>query len=83
MKKIIAISFLSVLANFTQASLVSQHGEEFATMINMTGKLCAKAVRITSLQQTDVFEVECVEYRGGKGKVQYIVNLMNGTVYRR
>lgn len=82
MKKLLAITILSISANFTHASLASQHGEQFATLIGLNGLLCAKVDRITPLKRSNTYEVNCLEFRGVKGNIQYIVNMATGIAFR-
>jgi hypothetical protein len=54
-----------------------------ATLINLNGQLCAQVVNVQPLQVRDqVFEVTCTEYRGGTGKVRYLVDGSTGTASR-
>jgi hypothetical protein len=58
-------------------------GDMIATAINLSGNLCAVVQSVVPLQVgggDKVFEVECVEYRGGRGTVRYIVDTRSGTV---
>ena len=67
-----------------QSRALQEHGELIATAINLNGLLCAKVVSATPIAvQSDVFVVTCIEYRGGRGRVEYIVNAKTGDAYRR
>jgi len=52
-------------------------------IINTNGMLCAEVVSVSPLKQKDVYEVRCIEYRGGTGTVDYIMNAREGTAFRR
>lgn len=54
-----------------------------ALMLNLNGHLCAEVVRITPLNQPKVYEVRCIEYRGGKGTVDYMLDMNTGVGWRR
>lgn len=50
-----------------------------ATIINLNRHLCAKVVAISPLQMRDgVYEVTCIEYRGGTGTVRYLLDARAG-----
>lgn len=51
--------------------------------INLTGNLCAKVVSVHKLEVPDYFEVRCIEYRGGTGTVDYLVNFKEQKVIKR
>jgi hypothetical protein len=52
---------------------MAEYGETIATGLNLNGLLCARVVDVKPLRVSgDVFEVTCIEYRGGTGKVRYI-----------
>ena len=51
-------------------------------VINARGYPCARVVSITPLEvRPDVYEVECIEYRGGKGKKTYMLDAINNQVW--
>lgn len=54
-----------------------------ALMLNLNGHLCAEATRITPLKQPKVYEVRCIEYRGGRGTVDYVLDMNTGVGWRR
>ena len=54
-----------------------------ATFLNLKGHLCAKVVNVSKLSIPDTYEVRCIEYRGGSGTVDYIVNVKSGEAFRR
>ncbi|MEG6550178.1 hypothetical protein V6C53_08080 [Desulfocurvibacter africanus] len=54
-----------------------------AALINLNGHLCADVIGVYKLNQPDIYEVECIEYRGGNGRVDYLVNLKQGTAIPR
>lgn len=57
--------------------------EMMATFLNLKGQLCAKVANVSKLSMPDTYEVRCIEYRGGSGTVDYIVNLKSGEVFKR
>lgn len=58
--------------------------EMMATLINMNGKLCAKVISVRRLDvDPKKFEVRCIEYRGGDGTIDYIVDTGTGLVHER
>lgn len=58
--------------------------EGMAFLINANGFLCAKVININTLSINDkTYEVRCIEYRGGSGAVDYIVDLGTGRVFKR
>ena len=56
--------------------------EQVATFINLNGFLCAEVTGVRPLSSTDTYEVTCVEYRGGSGKVRYILNARSGVAFK-
>lgn len=56
---------------------------ELALFINLTGNLCAKVLSVQKLDLPDYFEVRCIEYRGGTGTVDYLVNFKEQKVIRK
>lgn len=62
----------------------TESGETIATIINLNGLLCAKVTDVRPLRvQADVYEVTCIEYRGGTGTVRYIVNADTGLAFKQ
>jgi len=60
-----------------------QARQEVAALINSNGQLCAEVVDVRPLRMREnVFEVTCVEYRGGSSRVRYLVDGPNGTASR-
>jgi hypothetical protein len=53
-----------------------------AMLINLNGFLCATVIEINPLHARDQYEVTCIEYMGGTGKVRYILNMENGLAFR-
>jgi len=50
-----------------------------ATIINLNHHLCAQVLEISPLQMRDgVYEVTCIEYRGGTGTVRYMLDARAG-----
>lgn len=56
--------------------------EKIATVINLNGHLCASVTDVRPLELKDVYEVTCVEYRGGSGEVRYIMNARQGSAFK-
>ena len=53
-----------------------------AALINLNGHLCAEPVDVRPLKvRQSAFEVTCIEYRGGSGRVRYIVDGASGTAW--
>lgn len=62
---------------------VAEAQHAVAGLINLNGHLCAKVENVQPLQMREqVFEVTCTEYRGGSGKVRYLVDGSTGTASR-
>lgn len=51
-----------------------------ATLINLNGMLCAEVISVTPLRTRDRYEVECIEYRGGRHRATYVVDVSRGAV---
>lgn len=81
-KKLLCASILA-LALWGGNALANDVDEMLATFINLKGHLCAKVVKVAPLTQKDTYEVRCIEYRGGSGTVDYIVNVKSGQVIKR
>lgn len=65
------------------SAAMAEKGEMIATVLNLNGLLCAQVTDVKPLKVGgDVFEVTCVQYRGGSATTQYIVNSSDGTAYR-
>ncbi|WP_206377610.1 zinc ribbon domain-containing protein [Sphingobium sp. TB-6] len=61
-----------------------ESAEAIATVINLNGHLCARVTNVAPLRMRDsVYEVTCVEYRGGTGTVRYIVNANTGVAFQQ
>lgn len=82
MKKIIITLMLLAMPCLAFAEQ-GEGDKEFALFINLTGNLCAKVVSVHKLEVPDYFEVRCIEYRGGTGTVDYLVNFKEQKVIRR
>lgn len=84
-KKNLLLIFLVVSALLSTPSLASNEAElkeKVATIINLNGYLCAKVLDIRPLEvRPNVYEVTCVEYRGGSGKKVYMLDAANGTAW--
>ena len=61
-----------------------ESAEAIATVINLNGHLCARVTDVAPLKVSgSVYEVTCVEYRGGTGKVRYVVNSDTGAAFKQ
>ncbi|WP_420465582.1 hypothetical protein [Panacagrimonas sp.] len=60
-----------------------QSPEEIAaTLLNLNGHLCAEVQSIRRPEsRDDLFEVQCVEYRGGKAQKAYMVDAASGKAW--
>ncbi|MCL4069329.1 hypothetical protein M3484_22480 [Pseudomonas sp. GX19020] len=56
--------------------------EQVATVINLNGHLCARVTDVRPLEQSNTYEVTCIEYRGGSGTVRYIMNAATGVAFK-
>lgn len=81
MKKIIISLILLALPSMAFAE--DDTDKALRLFINLTGNLCAKVVSIHKLEVPDYFEVRCIEYRGGTGTVDYLVNFEEQKVIKR
>ena len=81
MKKIILTLAMTLLC--IGSAFADEAEDMMATFLNLKRNLCAKVVNISKLQIPDTYEVRCIEYRGGTGTVDYIVNVKTGEVYKR
>ena len=81
MKKII-ISLI-ILALPSMAFAEDNTDKALRLFINLTGNLCAKVVSVHKLEVPDYYEVRCIEYRGGTGTVDYLVNFEEQKVIKR
>lgn len=61
----------------------SRNHANMATLLVLNGLLCAEAIEVRKLAQDGKYEVRCIEYRGGSGTVDYIVDLDTGKAFRR
>lgn len=81
MIKWIGIALVLCLLLSTTASAMTKEelNTLIATALNMNGLLCAEVVNVVPLKVSDnVYEVTCIEYRGGTGKKTYIYNAATG-----
>lgn len=81
MKKIIISLILLALPSMAFAE--DNTDKALRLFINLTGNLCAKVVSVHKLEVPDYFEVRCIEYRGGTGTVDYLVNFKEQKVIKR
>lgn len=80
---ILLLCFTAILAFPVTSRATSDAEEMMATFLNLKGQLCATIVNIAPLKIKDTYEVRCIEYRGGSGTVDYIVNVSTGEVFKR
>lgn len=81
MKKIIISLILLALPSMACAE--DDADKALRLFINLTGNLCAKVVSVHKLEVPDYYEVRCIEYRGGTGTVDYLVNFEEQKVIKR
>lgn len=56
--------------------------ESIALILNLNSLLCAKVVEVNQLEaRPTLLEVRCIEYRGGTGTKNYIVDLDSGKAF--
>ena len=85
MKKII-VSFLTMVILAPASALATEKkdvDEMLATLLNLQGYLCARVINVVPLDLPKHYEVRCIEYRGGQGTVDYIINLETGRAIKR
>jgi hypothetical protein len=75
------IFFVSATPSFAMTE--SELKTVIAAMLNTQGYLCARVTSVTPLNQADTYEVRCIEYQGGTGTVDYILNAQTGTAFKR
>lgn len=62
--------------------LANPDTESVATILNLNGLLCAKVLDIRPLKvRPHVFEVTCIEYRGGRATKTYTLDLDKATAW--
>nr|DAQ98197.1 MAG TPA: exopolysaccharide production protein [Caudoviricetes sp.] len=81
MKKIIISLILLALPSMAFAE--DNTDKALRLFINLTGNLCARVVSVHKLEVPDYYEVRCIEYRGGTGTVDYLVNFEEQKVIKR
>lgn len=52
-----------------------------ALLLNKNDLLCAEVLGFTALKQKDVYEVECIQFRKGKGRKTYILDMATGSAW--
>lgn len=69
-------------SNTSNTSVSTASKEQTATLLNLNGLLCAEVIDIKPLKvKQDVYEVTCIEYRGGSGTKTYLMNTTKGTAW--
>jgi hypothetical protein len=83
MRKTKLASYITILALCFSSPSVAKDKllEEVATIINLNGHLCAEVTDVRPLEQANTYEVTCIEYRGGSGKVRYILDALKGIAF--
>jgi len=56
--------------------------EVLAGTLMRSGLLCARVVDKRQSEGPDQLEVTCIEYRGGTGRVRYILDLSTGKAFK-
>jgi hypothetical protein len=86
MKRSLLVVATLILGTALSVQAQSQKGslkEQTALILNLNGLLCAEVVDIRPLKVSkDVYEVECIEYRGGKARKTYIMDAAKGTAWK-
>ena len=85
MKNLIA-TFLAMAVLAPASALATEKkdvDEMLATLLNLQGYLCARVTSVVPLDLPKHYEVRCIEYRGGRGTVDYIINLETGRAIKR
>ncbi|WP_425107465.1 hypothetical protein [Ancylobacter sp.] len=75
-----ALCLGSTVSSFGQGMTEAELKQTMATFINLKGYLCAEITQVTPLTLENTYEVECIEYRGGKKKVDYLFGIRAGGV---
>lgn len=81
--KLVLIALAAFISLSSLAVAQDDADKMMATFLNLKGHLCAKVVNVSKLSIPDTYEVRCIEYRGGSGTVDYIVNVKSGEAFRR
>lgn len=77
-QKRIAEIVQSNVSNFSDSDLKKMT----KLILNTNGLLCADVIDIRPLKVRDnVYEVECIEYRGGQNRKTYIMDAAKGTAW--
>lgn len=82
MKRILSTAgfmLLASAANAQTANLTYEQKEQFATLINMNGKLCATVLEVRK-SDTSTYYVVCELYRNKLEQGAYYVDLKTGKV---
>lgn len=82
MKRILSTAgfmLLASAANAQTANLTYEQKEQFATLINMNGKLCAKVLEVRK-QDASQYYVLCELYRDKLEQGAYYVDMKTGRV---
>lgn len=80
MKTIVISLFAILIATAASAQVSESTKTTLAAMINLSGQLCAKVTSVTTTNQADVYNVQCIRYRDGTGTATYEVNARTGAV---
>ena len=82
LKTVTAVAALTLIASGAIASDGDALKEQTALLLNLNGLLCAKVLDIKPLKvRQNVYEITCIEYRGGTGTKTYIMDAAKGTAW--
>ncbi len=74
-KLLILLALAAPVAHADQAEDIA------AFLLNMNGLLCAEVVDLRALEQKNVYEVQCVKYRGGSAEATYMLDMNTGAAW--
>jgi hypothetical protein len=79
-----AVFLLCICSSIETKAMTNDEMDKMtATILNLNGLLCAKVVDIKPLKVgNNIYEVTCVEYRGGSGNVRYIMDAGTGKAWK-
>lgn len=78
------IAILSLIPISTFAMSNSEINEFTALVLNLNGLLCAEVTDIRPLKVgKNIYEVECIQFQGGKSRKTYIMDAPNGTAWEQ
>lgn len=74
-------AILAMLLAATTTAHAGEAEEVAALMLNLNGLLCAEVVDLRMLEQRNVYEVQCVKYRGGRAQATYVLDMNSGNAW--